>query len=86
MADFFANNQFQFNEEDVKKLKEVEAKIQLALDANTKLKIENQELKKCVDSIRKEVASSFDQMREIVKNYQKKHEEAKSKSTVTTSG
>ncbi len=70
------------NCEDEKKIKEVELQLQAALDENSKLKIQNTELKKSVESIKKEVNNSFEQMREIVKGYQKKYEEAKKSKTV----
>jgi hypothetical protein len=69
------------NCEDEKKIKEVELQLQAALDENSKLKIQNTELKKSVESIKKEVNNSFEQMREIVKGYQKKYDDAKNKST-----
>lgn len=67
------------NCEDEKKVKEVELQLQAALDENSKLKVQNLELKKSVESIKKEVNNSFEQMREIVKGYQKKYDDAKNK-------
>ena len=72
------------NCEDEKKIKEVEALIQAALDENSKLKIQNSELKKSIESIRKEVGSSFSQMNEIVKGYVKKLEDSKKPKEETT--
>lgn len=57
------------------KLKEAEAKLQAALDENLKLKLQNEELKKSVNSIQNEIKLSFDQMRSIVGSYLRKKEE-----------
>ena len=65
------------NCEDEAKIKEVEAQIQSALDENSKLKIQNAELLKSVESIKKEVNNSFNQMKDIVAGYVKKNEESK---------
>lgn len=70
----------QFHEcEQEKKIKEVEDKIQSALDENAKLKVQNSELQKSIESISKEVNESFSQMRSIVDGYIKKQEESKVK-------
>ena len=65
------------NCEQEAKLKEIEGKLQGSLDENLKLKIQNSELKKSIESIRKEINLSFKQMKSIVEGYYKKIEDKK---------
>lgn len=69
------------NCQEEEKLKEAETKLQSALDENLKLKLQNEELKKSVNSIQNEIKLSFDQMRSIVGSYLRKKEETQSTTT-----
>ena len=69
---------------DEEKIKEIELQIQAVLDENSKLKIQNLELKKSVESIKKEIQASFGQMKDIVGNYLKKFEAKKKSEEVKT--
>ena len=67
------------NCEEDEKITAIERQIQGELDKSLKLKLKNLELKKSIDSIKKEITSSFDQMRSIVEGYSKKPEKKEEK-------
>lgn len=63
---------YQFSESEEKKLKEIEDLIKDATEENSKLKVQNQGLVKSIDSIKKEVENSFEQMKSLLDGYKKK--------------
>lgn len=50
-----------------KKFKEMEDLLKNALDENAKLRSQNEEMKKNINSIREEIKSSFDGVKEVLK-------------------
>ncbi len=50
-----------------KKFKEIEDLLKNALDENAKLRVQNEEMKKNITSIRQEIKSSFDGVKDVLK-------------------
>ena len=66
-----------------KKIKEVEEALQIVLDENLKCKTQNDELKKSVVEITKDIKASFDEVNGIVESLQKNAEAKKKKKLET---
>lgn len=63
---------YTFSESEEKKLREIEDLIKEATEENSKLKVQNQGLISSVNSIKKEVQNSFEQMKSLLDGYKKK--------------
>ena len=63
---------YTFSESEEKKLREIEDLIKEATEENSKLKVQNQGLINSVNSIKKEVQNSFEQMKSLLDGYKKK--------------